>query len=129
MKDIKFVSDEIKARMDKSDADGGVFLKRLKAGDVLTVDTRNSTYILEVVDPEKWVVNIQGGIRFPESTEVTINGSTWGGSMLKIGFVGNGMCLEIRIPSEKHRLNTSCIENIHVKTDKFSYDVNPQELN
>ena len=130
MKDIMFLSDEINARLKKSAADGGVYLKNLKAGDVVTVETRNSTYVIAVADPKERDVVISGGRFFTEPTKVSINGSTWGGSMLKIGFIGNGMALEIVAPTvSDHRITTSFIENIHVKTEKYNYDVKPQELN
>jgi hypothetical protein len=128
MKDIKFLSDEINAKIKKSAADGGVFLKSLKAGDLVTVHTRNSIYSIEVVDGT--TVNIEGGRYFPKPTEANINGSTWGGPMIKAGFIGNEMALEISCPEVSHnRITTSFIESIHVKTDKFSYDVKPEELN
>ncbi|HLO05644.1 MAG TPA: hypothetical protein VK198_03310, partial [Terriglobales bacterium] len=48
----------------------------------------------------------------PEPVLVRIEGSSWGGSMLKIGFVGRGMHLEFRHPSYRTPIVTSRILEI-----------------
>lgn len=48
-------------------------------------------------------------------TPVVIHGSTWGGSMIKPGYVGVGMRLEFSIPSEsRFGITTTPIERIKV---------------
>ncbi len=118
---------EINNNIAQSVKDGGIFLDTLKSGDIVTVETYNSTYIIEVVDGTK--VKITGGSYFLEPTEAIINGSTWGGSMIKIGFIGKGMYMEIYSELLSKRITASEIENIHVKTDEFDYDVRQEELN
>ena len=50
----------------------------------------------------------------PEPVAVRIEGSTWGGAMLKLRFVGRGMRLEFQHPTY-HRIVTSRIVEIRVK--------------
>lgn len=119
---------EINEAIAQSERDGGVFLKNLETGDVVTVETRNSTYVAEIVDGRK--VNISGGF-LKETVEAIIQGSTWGGSMMKLGFVGKGMHMEFDYAFEDRfkTATTSSIENIHVKTKTLNYDVKQEELN
>jgi hypothetical protein len=96
----------------QSEIDGGLFLKNLSAGDRFDVHTQNSVYRVEVTDPQKNRVKIKGGNHLPEETDATISGSTWGGSMLKMGFVGMGMRLEVW--HDGRVLRTSTIKDIAV---------------
>ena len=48
----------------------------------------------------------------PEPVLVAIAGSTWGGSVLKRGFVGRGMHLEFSHPSYRAPITTSRIKEI-----------------
>ena len=43
---------------------------------------------------------------------MTIAGSTWGGSMLKVRFIGRGMHLEFRHPGYPTPIVTSIIQEI-----------------
>jgi hypothetical protein len=47
----------------------------------------------------------------PDPVLVTIDGSNWGGSLLKRGFIGRGMRLEFRHPVFR-RVTTSPIDEI-----------------
>jgi hypothetical protein len=48
----------------------------------------------------------------PEPVLVTLEGSTWGGSMLKSRYIGRGMHLEFRHPAYPVPIVTSRIEEI-----------------
>jgi len=48
----------------------------------------------------------------PEPVQVAIAGSTWGGSMLKLQYVGRGMHLEFRHPHYATPIVTSPIQEI-----------------
>ncbi|HSY99582.1 MAG TPA: hypothetical protein VK788_08805 [Terriglobales bacterium] len=48
----------------------------------------------------------------PQPVLVTITGSTWGGSMLKVDFIGRGMHLEFRHPGYPTPIVTSIIREI-----------------
>jgi hypothetical protein len=79
---------------------------------VLSIETRSRVY--EVVILGDGAALISGHPEFcPEPTEVQIQGSTWGGSMLKAQFVGRGMRLEYEHPVLRRTL-TSRILDIRV---------------
>lgn len=104
------LSDEINRNIAQSEADGGVSLKSLAVGKALLVQTKNTLYRIEKRGESEFYIS--GNQRFcPEPTKTSIHGSTWGGSMLKVGFVGIGMRLEFSV--EGHRaITTSVISSV-----------------
>ena len=101
------LSKEINDAIAESELQGGVFVKDLPRLTTLVVDTKNSRYIL-IHEAKGWVVS--GGTHFPNPVPCYINGSTWGGSMLKVGFIGRGMRLELTIGGRT--LTTSTIQEV-----------------
>lgn len=92
------LSDEINHNICQSEIEGGVFLRHLPPGVMLDVETENRHYVLENMGDGKAL--IVGHPEFcPRPVLVDVHGSTWGGSMLKMGFVGRGMRLEFRHPA------------------------------
>jgi hypothetical protein len=59
----------------------------------LLVETRNSVYRIVVVHRTEVVV--QGGCFFPAMTAARFAGATFGGSLIKLAWIGLGMCMEI----------------------------------
>lgn len=88
------LSDDINRKIDSQNQDTGVFIKNLPKGTFVQVQTQNSTYIFECLGGSN--IAIQGNGRyFNDRTEGALAGSTWGGSMLKMGWVGVGMHMEV----------------------------------
>lgn len=80
--------------IERSERDGGVFLKDMKVGDRVEFDTASGSQY-KVVKTAADGYTIEGNKHYcPIPTATIINGSTWGGSMLKVGFIGEGMHLE-----------------------------------
>jgi hypothetical protein len=73
----------------------GITLRRIKAGSVIKVRTHNSDYEISLLDPELGRASVQGGHFFPQPTEAVIHGSTFGGCMIKMGWLGVGLRIEI----------------------------------
>jgi hypothetical protein len=88
----------------------GVSIESLEAGTSLTVRTRHSEYRLTVVDGARREVLVQGGLLFPASTPVRLEGSTAGGSGLKIGWIGIGLGMEISVG--RRMISTSPVQSI-----------------
>jgi hypothetical protein len=81
-----------------SDVMDGVNLSDLPPGARLELETANHRYSL--LNLGNWRVRISGHPRYcPEPTEVTICGSSSGGSLLKPGYVGRGMRLAFSHPT------------------------------
>lgn len=78
----------------------GICLSDLAPIEELEIHTRNSCYRITVIDPAEGRVLIQGGAFFPMTCPARIGGATLGGSMLKLGWIGQGFCLEIHDASQ-----------------------------
>ncbi len=76
-----------------SQADG-IGLIEVDAFTTLLVRTDNSVYLITILKPHAREVLVQGGAFFPERTRACLSGSSFGGSCLKLGWVGLGMHLE-----------------------------------
>ncbi len=72
----------------------GIGLIDVDAFTTLVVRTDNSVYRITILKPHAREVLVQGGKFFPERTRACLNGSTFGGSCLKIGWVGLGLHME-----------------------------------
>lgn len=90
----------------------GIALKQLEPITRLTIRTRNSTYQITVLQPSTASVLVQGGRFFPDPTAACLNGSGFGGSCLKLAWVGVGMRMEFHSPNG--RIITSRVQSISV---------------
>ena len=72
----------------------GVGLCDLDPITTLRVQTQNTLYEITVPRPPRSVVFVRGGRFFPETTEATFGGSSFGGSCLKLAWFGVGPHLE-----------------------------------
>lgn len=105
------LSDEVNRNIVQSEIEGGVFLKGLLPATVLQIQTQHHCYT--AITASKRSVLISGHPKYcPEPVLVAINGSTWGGAMLKCGFVGRGMHLEFSHPLYRTPIITSRIQEI-----------------
>lgn len=81
----------------------GVHLRDLPPFTILLVRTLNTLYRVVVTQwPE---VYVQGGTFFPDPTVAHVDGSSFGGSCLRVGWVSAGLRVEIR--SGGRRITTS----------------------
>ena len=90
---------------------GGLEVRGLAALDTLEIHTRNSRYRITVLDPQRCRVLIEGGAFFPVLAEATIGGASCGGSMLKVGWIIQGFCLEVFYPGG--RIVTTSVRRVH----------------
>ena|SRR3990167_2942137 len=89
------LSDDINRNISQSEIEGGAWLDKLLEGRILHVQTRNTHYEIKRLGTQFY---IRGHRTYcPEWEECFIQGSTWGGSMLKVGFVGLNMHLEFHV--------------------------------
>lgn len=98
---------------------GGIDIRQLTPGTTVHVLTKNSLYKLLLKGEQE--VQASGGW-FKEPTDCYFNGSTFGGSMLKIAWIGFRMYMEFVIPGRK-MLTTSSIRFASVKGDGWEYDL------
>jgi hypothetical protein len=95
----------------QSEIEGGVFLADLPPASVLEILTQHHEYTAVRVAENS--VLISGHPEYcPEPVLVAIAGATWGGSMLKRGFVGRGIRLEFSHPADRAPITTSRIKDV-----------------
>jgi hypothetical protein len=105
------LSDVINHHIVQSEIEGGVALQDLAPETILLIQTQHSRYTV-ILQGESQAL-ISGHPRFcPEPVLVTLEGSTWGGSMLKPRYIGRGMHLEFRHPEYAVPIVTSRIQEI-----------------
>ena len=104
----------------------GIDLRALPPGAELTVETLNSRYRLLMLDGDACETLIQGGRYFCEETEVRIDGAILSGSVLKIGWICLGHCVELSVAGI--RLITTRVRAIDVQPSEsvLSYSRSPQ---
>lgn len=85
----------------KSETLGGISLKDLEVGQKIEVQTEHHVYLIERRADGFY---ISGDPKyFPISTKVTIFGAKLGGTIIKSGFIGRGLSLEISHPKEEDK--------------------------
>ncbi len=81
----------------------------------LAVTTSNTEYKITVVEPRDWKVLVQGGQFFPTERLAYLCGSGFGGTLLKVAWIGIGLCCELS--TEGQRVVTSPVQHFRVITD------------
>jgi hypothetical protein len=89
----------------------GVYLRDVEPLTTLIVRTRNSCYRMIVSRDTSAIV--QGGRFFPDPTPGRIDGSGFGGSFLKVGWIGIGLRMEIF--ADGQRIITSPVRHISLE--------------
>lgn len=105
------LSDAINRNIIQSEVEGGIYLSDLPPESGLEITTQNHFYTVQRRGMgETW---ISGHPDFcPAPVQVRILGSNWGGSMLKMAFIGRGMRLEFHHPDYRVPIVTSRIREI-----------------
>ncbi|MCI0565326.1 MAG: hypothetical protein MN733_43225 [Nitrososphaera sp.] len=101
---------------------GGVQLDKLAVGTKVEAQTLNTLYKIEVLRNGKQ--RIEGGKYFPQAVETRISGSTWGGSMLALKWLGLGMNMEIHkgVPSDRPIFTTSPVQSLKIIAPDGSWE-------
>jgi len=103
--------------------DYGINVHTLKPGTTVLAVTRNSLYKIIKGDRDEYDVIIQGGKRFYEPIGVNFSGSTFGGSMMKIGWIGYGMHMEFYVPLFRKTFRTTGVEAARIVGNGWEYDM------
>lgn len=96
----------------------GLCLQNLKAHDLIVFRTANSEYRVQVIDPARRRVKVQGGKLFAQPAEAVLVGASYGGAMIRLGWICVGMQLEIiRHTTDNRAINfiTSPVETIRLE--------------
>jgi hypothetical protein len=105
------LADDVNCAIVQSEIEGGIFLNDIPKGTVLDIQTRHRWYRMMYMGEGK--AEISGHPQYcPEPVPVMIHGSTWGGSMLKVRYIGRGLHLEFQHPAFGAPIVTSSIVDI-----------------
>jgi hypothetical protein len=104
-------SDEVNGNIVRSEIEGGVSLGDLPPSTVLEIQTQHHRYTAVFLGESRALIS--GHPEYcPEPVLVAISGSTWGGSMLKLRYIGRGMHLEFCHPEYRAPIVTSRIQEV-----------------
>ena len=92
----------------------GVALGSIQPLASLIVDTRNTRYHIIVRQSDEII--IQGGTFFPDPTPARLEGASLGASLLRLGWIGLGLRMEIRANGQ--RIVTTPVRAITRADDK-----------
>ena len=93
----------------------GLAVEKLAPISPLVVKTENTVYEITVLDPARLRITVRGGSYFPRPTAALLEGSSFGGSLLKQGWIGPGLRMEIC--SDGLRVVTSRVQSIELQSD------------
>jgi len=91
----------------------GLMLDTLRPCDTIHVRTWNSNYEVFLLEPRTGRALVKGGTFFTEPTEATVSGSVFGGSMLKLGWLCEGIQMEIIANGQ--RIVTTPVQDLRVE--------------
>jgi hypothetical protein len=91
----------------------GVAIDALEPGTRVVVGTSHSCYRFVINDPARRRGTVTGGKLFTEPTDVRIDGATAGGTVIKAGWIGVGLRMELTVGSK--RVITSCVKFLAVE--------------
>lgn len=107
----------------------GIDVHRLKAGIMLLVLTRNTLYKITKRSDDQYAVTVEGGKFFKKPTHANFSGSTFGGSIMKIGWIGYGMCMEMYSLHHRKKYHTTPVEAARIIGPGWEYDMEWDEMN
>jgi hypothetical protein len=89
-------------------------VRTLAAGTQVAMDTANSHYRFVILDEGGRRALVHGGRYFDGEAEARIEGSALGGTLLWVGWIGEGLCLELAVQGK--RVSTSPVRSIAITT-------------
>ncbi len=101
--------------------ENGIDVHKLKPGTMVIAVTKNNLYKITKGSKDQYDVTVQGGKFFRQPTSANFSGSTFGGSMMKIGWIGYGMYMEIHANGKKVR--TTGVRAAKIVGDGWEYDM------
>jgi len=106
------------ALIKKSEQDGGISLKDVPKNSLAHVHTQNTIYIITIIDEKSGRVAVTSNGKHVTQPEIGyLRGSTFGGSMIKVDWIGIGMHLEVAL-ADGRVLTTSQIKMVRFKADQ-----------
>ena len=100
-------------RQDERTSLAGVALEKLAPFDTIWARTLNSDYRIFLLEPNTGRALVEGGRQFVEPVEAVVDGSTFGSSTFKVGWIGIG--LRIAFWTNGTIVSTSPVQAVRVE--------------
>lgn len=97
-------------------------MRKLEMPCRLTVTTKNNQYSIVLEDSQGWA-SVQGGQYMPGPTRARLDGCTFGGSMIRTGWIAPGMHMEFFVPSLNTTVTTTRIRNAKLTGPDWEFDL------
>jgi hypothetical protein len=111
------LSPALNARLDSDNASNGFFVEDLSSGMMIDIVTGKTNYTVVVIDPVKREVAMISNRKQLEGPDIwRVMGSGWGGSMLKIGWIGVDMRMQMRRLAGG-LLESSAVRSFNIRED------------
>lgn len=111
--------------VNSQESSGGFGICQLQPHTKILIETRHSFYDIEYLKDREAIIfggRMWGdGMRFSEKTRILICGSTWGGSMIKLNWIGHNMRLEFQVIETGGIVVTSPIINAIIESPDGSW--------
>jgi hypothetical protein len=105
------LTSKINTAIRQSEIDGGIRWDNVTPGLRATVRTKSRTYLIEKREGDE--TYISGHPYYcTNPVKASIHGSTWGGSMIKIDWIGVGMRLEFSTVEHPKPITTTTIQDV-----------------
>ena len=79
----------INAQIEKGNTDSGFFVNRMEPGTMIHIVARSASFTMVVVNPEENEVAMTSTVEGMEGPDLwMVMGSGWGGSLMKVGWIG-----------------------------------------
>ena len=115
----KYLHPAINKALELQEEKGGIFVDKIEGDVKIEIKTYSgSTYVLTRRGGKYY---LQGGMYLPEEKEVHFNGSTFGGSMIRMKYIGYTMHLEVFVIEMNKPLTTSSIMSAEVFGGDYHY--------
>ena len=114
------VANDIVSIIEKHKDDPGIDVHKLKPGTKIEVRTVRSFYEFEVVGPPGYLM-ARGGKHIDGRQKIYFSGSTYGGSMIRQGWIGQGMNMEFIC--NRRRISTTIAKEASIVGDNWEYKI------
>lgn len=117
----RIIPNDVEALLNARKNDPGIDVHKLKSGTKIKARTINNLYEFEITDQPGYLL-AQGGKYIKTKKKIYLSGSTYGGSMIKIGWIGLDMNMEIYL-GHKRKLTTTNVKEAIIIGEGWEYTV------
>lgn len=105
--------DEVAKQISEAKNEKGFLISKLPSNIRIVLQTQKSKYEIENIEKENAIITggtmPDGSVRFWKPTQITLIGSSWGGTMMRLNWIGKNMRFEFIEQKTKSHFLTSLV--------------------